>query len=70
MSCNCYYCQTQIEKRHLCDSSYQLSLCGKTCPRCRSRLLTPSVIEEVVKLLKALKGGAQHLIRAFLCPPR
>lgn len=30
-------------------------------------LLTPSVIEEVVELLKALRGGAQHLIRAFLC---
>lgn len=30
-------------------------------------VLTPSVIEEVVELLKALRGGAQHLIRAFLC---
>lgn len=28
-------------------------------------LVTPSVIEEVVKLLKALKGGAGHLIGAF-----
>lgn len=36
MSCNFYYCQTQIEKHNLCDTSYQLSLCGKTCPHCRS----------------------------------
>lgn len=35
-SCNCYYCQTQIEKHNLCDTNYQLSLCGKTCPHCRS----------------------------------
>lgn len=35
MSCNCYYCQTQIEKHNLSDTSYQLSLCGKTCPHCR-----------------------------------
>lgn len=34
-SCNCYYCQTQIEKHNLSDASHQLSLCGKTCPRCR-----------------------------------
>lgn len=35
MSCNCYYCQTQIEKHNLSDTSYQLSLRRKTWPRCR-----------------------------------
>lgn len=35
MSCNCYYCQTQIEKHNLSDTGYQLSLHTKTDPHFR-----------------------------------
>lgn len=39
-SCNCHYCQSQIETHNLADSSYHLSLSKKTglavvCTRCR-----------------------------------
>lgn len=40
---------------------------GKHALIADSFLLTPNVIEEVVELLKALKGEDEHLIRAFLC---
>jgi len=63
VSCNCYYCQTQIETHNLPDTGYQLSLCGQTCPGLQIAVgLTPKVIEEVAvaaAVALAEEGGSQ-----------
>lgn len=67
MSCNCYYCQTQIEKHNLSDTSYQLSLQKKTSPHCRLPSVdTQSNLEGTGAVEGSQRGGRTLDQRIFM----